>query len=126
MMQIMKYIILILIFAISTYIGILMSKRYSYREMELKEFKKILNAIKTKIKFTYEPLAEIFEDISKNTISSISNILKNTSQKMKTMRAEIAWNESIEEGNLNINEEDKNIIKGFSKMLRQNRCGRTS
>lgn len=118
MMQIMKYIILILIFAISTYIGILMSKRYSYREMELKEFKKILNAIKTKIKFTYEPLAEIFEDISKNTTSSISNILKNTSQKMKTMRAEIAWNESIEEGNLNINEEDKNIIKGFSKMLR--------
>lgn len=117
-MQIMKYIILILIFGISTYIGILMSKRYSSREIELKEFKKLLTAIKTKIKFTYEPLADIFDDVSKSTISSISNILKNTTEKMKTKAVENAWNEAIEEGNLNMNEEDKNIIKGFSKMLR--------
>lgn len=117
-MQIIKYIILILIFVVSTYIGILMSKRYSSREMELKEFKKILTAIKTKIKFTYEPLADIFDDVSKNTISSISNVLKNTTEKMKTMTVENAWNEAVEESNLNINEEDKNMIKGFSKMLR--------
>lgn len=117
-MQFVKCVILILIFGTSAYIGVLISKRYSNREIELKEFKKILNAIKTKIKFTYEPLTEIFEDISKNTLDSISNILKNTNKRMKHMSVSKAWDESIEESNLDINAEDKNIIKGLGKMLR--------
>lgn len=125
-MQIIKFIILMLIFLLSTYIGRLVSKRYSNREAELKEFKKILDATKTKMKFTYEPLTEIFEDISKNTINSISNILKNFNKKIKFMQVSEAWNEAIEEGQLDINDEDKEIIKGLGKMLRKNRYRRTS
>lgn len=125
-MQMVKFFILILIFLGSTYIGILISKRYLNREIELKELKKILNAIKTKIKFTYEPLQEIFDDISKNATDNISEILKKTTKKMKIMSVKDAWNESIEESNLAINEEDKNIIKGLGKLLRKNRCRRTS
>ena len=117
-MQVIKFIILILIFFVSAYIGMLVSKKYSNREVELKEFKKILNAIKTKMKFTYEPLGEIFIEVSKNTITPISNILKSLNKKIKIMQVSEAWNEAIEESNLDINEEDKNIIKGLGKMLR--------
>ena len=65
-MQGIKYILLIAIFGLSTGIGILISKSYENRVIELKEFKNILNIMKTKIKFTYEPLAEIFKQISKD------------------------------------------------------------
>ena len=64
-MQIIKYILLISIFSLSTAIGMTISKMYENRVNELKEFRNILNILKTKIKFTYEPLAEIFKQISK-------------------------------------------------------------
>ena len=116
-MQIIKFSILTLIFLSSSYIGILISKRYSNREIELKEFKKILNTIKTKIKFTYQPLTEVFEYTSKNTISAISKIFKNININTKNMSLANAWIESIDNSNLNINEEDKNIIKALGKVL---------
>lgn len=36
---------------------------------------------------------------------------------MKNTEAGTAWLNSIEESNLEINEEDKNILKGLSKLL---------
>ncbi len=125
-MLIIKFIILVSIFLSSSYIGILISKRYSNREFELKELKKVLNIIETKIRFTYEPLTDIFEEISKNTISSISEILKSINNKIQSMPVNQAWIEGIQEGKLSINNEDKNIIKGLGKLLRKNRCRRTS
>ena len=73
-MQGIKYILLIVIFGLSTGIGILISKSYENRVIELKEFKNILNIMKTKIKFTYEPLAEIFKQISKDNQSNVEKI----------------------------------------------------
>ena len=60
-----KYILLVAIFGLSTAIGLVISKTYENRVVEFKEFKNILNIMKTKIKFTYEPLAEIFKYISR-------------------------------------------------------------
>ncbi len=45
-MQGVKYILLIAIFGLSTGIGILISKSYENRVIELKEFKNILNIMK--------------------------------------------------------------------------------
>ena len=45
-MQGIKYILLIAIFGLSTGIGILISKSYENRVIELKEFKNILNIMK--------------------------------------------------------------------------------
>lgn len=118
-MQFIKFLILILIFISSAYVGILTSKKYINREIELKELKKILNALKTKIKFTYEPLPEIFKDLSKNTTQNISNVLEKTSILSKSMSISEAWLKSVDNNNLNINEEDKNIIKGLAKLLRK-------
>ena len=55
-MQVFKFILLMLIFGGSSYIGLLISKKYSKRTEELKQIKTALNMLETKIKFTYEPL----------------------------------------------------------------------
>ena len=67
-----KGTIYILIFTISTHIGILISKQYSNRLIELKELKTALNILKTKMRFTNEPLHIIFKDISNTSKGNIS------------------------------------------------------
>lgn len=64
-MEFVRYIFLLFIFIGSTSIGYMLSRRFKYRVFELKEFKSALNMMKNKIRFTYKPLSEIFEDISK-------------------------------------------------------------
>ena len=75
-MQIIKYFILFLIFILSNVIGKSIAKKYTYRLEELKEMKSALNIFKTKIEFTYEPIPEIFLEISKNTSKTIANIFE--------------------------------------------------
>lgn len=118
-MQIIKYILLITIFSLSTGIGLIISKMYENRVLELKEFKNILNIIKTKIKFTYEPIPEIFGEISKNSSSNISNIFKKAKEKMKEKNASQAWEETIDESDCNFSKEDKQVLKTLSKLLGQ-------
>ena len=116
-MEIVKYIILLLILACSTYIGILMSKKYLNRVKELKEIKTALNIFKTKVEYMHEPLSEIFVDISERTSSNISNIFKKASQNMEKLDAGIAWNKSIDSIQTNLNKEDVDVIKGLGHLL---------
>ena len=117
-MNIIKYCILFVIFIVSTGIGTLISKKYINRVLELKEIKNALNILKTKIKFTYEPLPEIFKEMSQNLEYSIGEIFYITSLKMQTIPVKEAWCDTINNLNLNLNEEDKNILKGLGKLLR--------
>lgn len=64
-MIIIKSIIMLLIFISSSVLGIMLANRYKYRVDELKQIRSALNIIKTKIQYTYEPLPQIFLDISK-------------------------------------------------------------
>lgn len=116
-MILIKFIILTLIFISSTLIGTLISKKYVNRELELKEMKNSLETFKTKIKFTYEPIPEIFKQISKTTIKNISEIFENSSRKMKTISAGQAWTKSLESTTTNMNKEDIYILKNLSKQL---------
>lgn len=118
-MILIKYIILFIIFGISTSIGMLLSRKSVNRVIELKELKKSLNMIENKMKFTYEPLGEIFQDVSKNTEGNISDIYKNASEILKRENTKEAWNQAIKlnEDKLNIDNEDKNIILNLGKML---------
>lgn len=118
-MILIKYIILCMIFGISTSIGILMSRKSVNRVIELKELKKTLNIIKSKMKFTYEPLGEIFYDVSNNSEGIISNIYNDASNMLKTMNTKEAWNKAIKknEHKLNINTEDTNTILSLGKTL---------
>lgn len=107
------------IFLSSSAIGILASKKYEDRVNELKEFKNALNMFKSKIKFTYEPIPEIFEEISKQINSNTGKIFKLASSNMEVLAAGEAWNMAVDTNILNINEEDRNILKNLSKLLGQ-------
>ena len=124
-MQIIKYTMLFLIFITSALIGKYISQQYLYRLKELEEIKNALNIFKSKIKFTYEPIPEIFGEISKNTSRNISNLFIQAKKKMEVETAAIAWEEVTDEYVGNLNQEDKQAIKTLSKLLRNNRCRRT-
>ena len=116
-MIILKYIMIFLVFLISFLIGNLISKKYILRLKELKDFKNALNIIESKIKFTYEPLSEIFIQTSKLLSKNISSIFILASNNMKNFTAEEAWNKALESSTTNLYKEDIENIKNFGKML---------
>lgn len=121
-MYLLKYLMLFLIFICSYLIGKYISQKYIDRLIELEEIKKALNIFKSKIKFTYEPIPEIFKEISNNISFNISNLFKNTINKMNYETASISWVQAVDEYQGNLVNEDKQAIKTLSKLLRNNRC----
>ena len=116
-MIILKYLLIFLVFLISFLIGNIISKRYILRVKELKDFKNALNIIESKIKFTYEPLSEIFMQTSNLLSENISKIFVKATNYMKELNAQEAWNKAIEEGDTYLNKDDIENIKSFGKML---------
>ena len=114
-----KGILLILIFIMSSSIGIYISKMYENRVKELKQFKNILNILKGKIKFTYEPLGEIFKQISQNSSNKIEEIFDDMVNKMMFEDVKDAWKDSIQEADISLKQEDKDILKDLGKTLGQ-------
>ena len=112
-----KWTILFAIFFISTVIGISIADRYKNRVNDLKNIRNILNILETKIKFTYEPLPQIFEEISNEFTGEVSRIFQTAKEKMLELSAGEAWHFAIENSNTNMNEEDLNILKGLEKLL---------
>lgn len=116
-MIILKYIILCLIFLITFLIGNIISKKYILRVEELKDFRNALNIIENKIKFTYEPLGEIFIQTSKLLSKNISRIFIIAQNNMKDTNAEEAWDKALKESTTYLDKEDIENIKSFGKML---------
>ena len=122
-MIILKYMFLFFVFLGAWFIGNLVSRKYKYRVKELKDFKEFFNILESKIKFTYEPLGEIFLDtkqLVKN--NNINKILENTNINLKNNNFKIAWENAITSSatELCLNDEDLGIIKGLGNMLRTN------
>ena len=118
-MQLIKYFILFLILILATMIGRFLSKKYVYRLEELEDIKNALNILKSKIKFTYEPIPEIFEEISKTSSRNISELFKTAKIKMNDLTANEAWEEAVGESQNNLKKEDKDVLKTLSKLLGQ-------
>ncbi len=110
-----KVLDLIAIVLICSYLGILKAKTYEERSLELNKFRNALVMFKSKIEFTYEPLKNIFEDISNIIYSNKDNIFELTIKKDKEIYT--AWCESIDELKNGLNSEDKEIIKMLGKLL---------
>ena len=126
-MNIIKYIMLLILWISMSLIGKIIAKKYSYRVEELEEMKNALNIFKNKIKFTYSPIGEIFEEISQNTsIKNIANIFTQAKKNMNNQTASEAWDKSLEEINTNMKEEDIKKLKNLSKLLRKFRRRRTN
>ena len=116
MLSVLKIIILGFILILCTYIGILKAKSYDNRVLELKRIKSALEVLKSKIEFTYEPIKDIFEEISKIVYSERQNIFQETLKNMNNHNVTDSWNKAIEEEQ-RLAEEDKNTIKLFGKLL---------
>ena len=116
-MLVIKIVIYSFIFLSCSLIGILISKKYVNRVNELRDFKNALNIFKTKIKYTYEPLPEIFAEISESIDSNISSVFKIASDKMNACAAGEAWELALKMDELNIDEEDRNILRKLGKLL---------
>lgn len=116
--MIIKFLILLLVFASSLSIGFLIAKKYENRVKELKDMKNALNMFETKIKFTYASVPEIFEEIAKQFGEEIvGQIFRTASILMKDKSAGEAWNEGIDTVNSNMTLEDKSTLKNLGKLL---------
>lgn len=116
-MKYIKYLMLFFILIACSLIGKYLSKKYVERLKELEEMKNALNIFESKIKYTYDPIPEIFDEISKNNNKNTSKIFKLAKEKMKDKTANIAWEEALEEAQTNLKKEDKYVLKSLSKLL---------
>lgn len=113
-MIIIKNMSLILIILICSYIGFLKSKSFENRVTELSKFQSALVMFESKLKFTYEPIKNIFEEISSVIYKNESNIFYITSKEEKNINK--AWCEGTE-SSLFLTDSDKNVIKTIGKLL---------
>lgn len=116
-MIIFKTVTLLLIFICSTGIGILMANKYKKRVEELSNMKKALNIFETKMKYTYQPIPDIFEEISKNFENNIGYIFKTAYENMQNKSASDSWNIALDSINTNMQKNDIQVLKGLSKLL---------
>ena len=119
-----RLFILAMIIVTSSIIGILFSKKYANREKEIKEMKNALNMFATKIKFTYEPLKEIFKQISKDNQSNVERIFGQMANQITYFQTREVWENCIQEADISINQEDKDILirkeKWIEKYIQNN------
>ena len=114
-MIIIKFINLIGILLICIYLGNYKAKSYEIRTSELNKFQNALIMFKSKIEFTYEPIKNIFEDISKIIYEKEENIFLNSIRNEKEISS--SWVNSTIKIKNGFNNEDKEIIKMLGKML---------
>ena len=112
-----KIILLISIVVASTLLGILLSKKYSNREKELKEMKSALNIFATK--FTYEPIPNVFLEISNKIGENVGKIFERASSRMKEENAGEAWKNAFLDVPNNLSKEDTRILSNLGRMLGQ-------
>ena len=108
-MLILKNLILLLVVAICSYLGVIKAKTFENRVIELNKFQNALVMFKSKIEFTYEPIKSIFEEISRVIYKDDENIFLNTIKNETNLGK--SWSEATEKIKTDFNEEDKEIIK---------------
>lgn len=117
-MLILKWFMLFLVFAGIVYLGRTLSNQYQTRVSNLKEMRGSLNMLQTKIKYTYMPLPDIFEEIASSCSLVVASIFSKAKEKMKKVTAGQAWEEAVEEAkNTGFNQEDNSTIKSLAKLL---------
>lgn len=116
-MYILRNIILLLIFIITSYIGFVISRKYTNRVKQLKELKLKLLELKNKMKFTYEPLGSIFFELSKSGEEKISYAFKEVYENMKKKPLKQSWNDAFSSEFLSLTKEDREIIKELGNLL---------
>ena len=113
----LKFLDMILIIVICAYIGINKAKSFSTRVLKLRDLKSAFNIFKTKLEFTYEPVKEIFCEISELVYSNKKNIFKSYVENMNQDNFNDAWNLAVAENSFSLSKEDIKIISSFGNLL---------
>lgn len=116
-MIIIKFVLMCGIICISSYLGIIKSKTFEIRVDELKKIQTSLNMFKSKIEFTYEPIRDIFEEISMVVYKDEENIFKNTLKELKEKGVRDAWASGIMITKNCLDLEDRETLKLMGKLL---------
>ena len=120
-MSLIKIVILALIMILTTKIGIEKASTYTVRLEELNKFKESLCFLKTKIEFTYEPLNEIFKEISSFVYENKENIYKELTSKAIDDGSDnslfLSWQNATKTILNSVKNEDLIIIRNFGKLL---------
>lgn len=109
-----KFVSLFGILFISSYLGIYKAKRFEYRVEELVKFQSSLIMFKSKLKFTHEPIKNIFKDISLIIYNDKKNIFDYVVRSTKDIYS--SWIEGVISQN-EFTREDKEVIKTIGKLL---------
>lgn len=115
-MIILKFFICIAIILICAYLGFEKARTYEIRSIELQKIKNGFSFFKSKVEFTYEPIKDILDEISKTVYLGEENIFGNTNKYLKDYDVSKAWRKAVDEEK-KINNEDKEVLKQFGKLL---------
>lgn len=120
-MILIKGTLLIILFLSSILLGKKLAGKYTNRTKELKEIKNAINILQTKIRYTHEPLPEIFKQIEEKVDEPITYIFKIAREHMKTKTANISWEQALQEykSKTNLKIEDIKVLQGLGKLLGQ-------
>lgn len=124
MLLIVKIISLLLILALSSFIGVLISNKYGMRVKEIEDLISALDLLETRVKYTYDTIADSFDFIAGNMktkayrifMITSSMLLENNSMSAGDIFRNVVDDESIF---LSLNKDDKEILKGLGTSLGQ-------
>ncbi len=124
MLLTIKLLLLFVIVGLSTFIGVLISKKYSSRVDEIQELITALELLESRLNYTYDTLPDAFSFVGKHMRSSVKKIFEISSQKLqmeKSFSASEVFESTIEEEKifLSLNDNDIEILKGLSVSLGQ-------
>lgn len=124
MLLFIKFILILVVFGMSTFIGYALANRFTARVSELKDLLLALEIFETKIKYTYDSLSTTFLYIADNLKSKIYRIFYITAEEISQNKNNSAGdtfknvvdNEKIF---LNLKNEDIEILKELGVSLGQ-------
>lgn len=116
-MLVLKIVMLFAVFGTISTIGVKISNRYTERANNLKQIKKALNIFETKIMYTYEPIPDVFLEISKKIKGDVGKLFGDASRNMSLDFAGDAWEKSLNNSNIMLLEDDKEALRSLGKLL---------
>jgi len=112
-----KFIDSVLIIIVCAYIGNNKANKFTLRITKLRNLKSSFCIFKTKLEFTYEPIKEIFSEISKMVYLEKNNIFKSYVTNLEQENYEDAWILSVAENSYGFSKEDIVVINNFGNLL---------
>ena len=124
MLLIIKIVGLLLIVLLSSFIGCLIANKYNFRVKELEDIISALELLETRVKYTYDTIADSFEFVADNMKTKAYSLFMIAAAMLKDNKnmsaGDIFRQACDEEGNfLDMTKEDIEVLKGLGTSLGQ-------